>query len=108
MIGLLGIQELLFLLAVAVIGVGGTVFWIIMLIQCATKEADTGNNTKVGVLCWPTRFGGSVRLNASRLPPVDPLREAGALTNSAFSDRRAHRGLPSQLDLVFSAAERAV
>ena len=47
MIGLLGIQELLFLLAVAVIGVGGTVFWIIMLIQCATKEADTGN-TKVG------------------------------------------------------------
>jgi hypothetical protein len=45
MIGL-GIQELLFLLAVGVIGIGGTVFWIIMLIECATKEADTGN-TKV-------------------------------------------------------------
>jgi O-antigen/teichoic acid export membrane protein len=42
----LGIPELLVILVVAIVGIGGTGFWVVMLIECATKEADTGN-TKV-------------------------------------------------------------
>jgi|HubBroStandDraft_1064217.scaffolds.fasta_scaffold248797_2 hypothetical protein len=34
--------------------------------------------------------------NASRFPPFDPVREAGARTDSALSHRRAHRHLPSR------------
>jgi hypothetical protein len=41
-----GLAELLMILGVAVIGIGGTIFWIVMLIECATKEPDTGN-TKI-------------------------------------------------------------
>jgi predicted Kef-type K+ transport protein len=41
----LGWPELVFVVGM-VICIGGTVFWIKMLIECATKEADTGN-TKV-------------------------------------------------------------
>ena len=42
-VGGLGVLELLFFLVVAVIV---TVFWIVMLIECATKETEIGN-TKV-------------------------------------------------------------
>ena len=38
------------MLCVAVIGIGGTVFWIVMLIECATKEADTGNTKVVWII----------------------------------------------------------
>ncbi|MEX0926825.1 MAG: PLD nuclease N-terminal domain-containing protein [Dehalococcoidia bacterium] len=33
-----------------VLGVLGTVFWIWMLVDCATKEADTGNTKIVWVI----------------------------------------------------------
>lgn len=35
---------------VAIIGIGGTGFWIVMLIECATKEADTGNTKIVWII----------------------------------------------------------
>ena len=43
---------------------------------------------------WRTRFGGRVAANASRFPPRDPVREAGARTDSAFSHGCAHRRIP--------------
>jgi peptidoglycan/LPS O-acetylase OafA/YrhL len=36
----LGIVEIVFIPVALVIGVGGTVFWIWMMIDCATKERD--------------------------------------------------------------------
>jgi hypothetical protein len=44
--GGLGPLELLVILCVVVIGNGATGFWTLMLIECATKEPDTGS-TKV-------------------------------------------------------------
>jgi hypothetical protein len=38
------------ILFVAVIVIGGTGFWIVMLIECATKEADTGNTKVVWIV----------------------------------------------------------
>lgn len=41
---------ILFALLGAVIGIGGTVLWIWMLIDCATKEPDTGNDKVIWIL----------------------------------------------------------
>ncbi|MDX9980587.1 MAG: PLDc N-terminal domain-containing protein [Lentisphaeria bacterium] len=40
----------LFALMGVVIGIGGTVLWIWMLIDCATKEPDTGNDKIIWIL----------------------------------------------------------
>ena len=40
---------LLFLIAI-VVGIGGTVFWIWMLVDCATKEPSTGNDKIIWIL----------------------------------------------------------
>jgi hypothetical protein len=45
-----GLPELLTILCVAIVGIGGTIFWIVMLIECATKEADTGNTKVVWII----------------------------------------------------------
>lgn len=46
----LGLPELLIILFVAIVVIGGTGFWIVMLIECATKEADTGNTKLVWII----------------------------------------------------------
>jgi len=46
--GVIGFPEILFILFFAVLMLGATGFWIWMLIECVTREPDTGN-TKV---CW--------------------------------------------------------
>ncbi len=43
----MGIPELLVLLLVFGVGVLGSVFWIWMIIDCATKEASEGNDKLV-------------------------------------------------------------
>ncbi|MGA3096640.1 MAG: PLD nuclease N-terminal domain-containing protein [Bryobacteraceae bacterium] len=48
-LGGLGFPELLVLFMVALF-VGGMALWIWMLVDCATKEADTGNNKVVWIL----------------------------------------------------------
>jgi hypothetical protein len=45
-----GFPELAVILCVAVIGIGGTIFWLVMIVECATKEADTGNNKIVWIV----------------------------------------------------------
>jgi hypothetical protein len=46
----IGLPELFVILCVLVVGVGGTGLWIWALVDCATKEADSGNNKVVWVL----------------------------------------------------------
>jgi hypothetical protein len=43
----IGVQEMFFLL---VVGLGGFVFWIRALVDCATKESDAGNTKVVWVM----------------------------------------------------------
>jgi hypothetical protein len=45
----LGFPELLVLLAFLVL-IGGTGLWIAMIVDCVTKEPDTGNNKVVWIL----------------------------------------------------------
>ncbi len=45
----MGLPELVILLVV-LIGVIGTIFWIVMIIECATKEPDTGNTKIVWII----------------------------------------------------------
>ena len=45
--GHLGIIELLIIL---LIGFGGTIFWIWMIVECATKEPNQGNDKIVWIL----------------------------------------------------------
>jgi sterol desaturase/sphingolipid hydroxylase (fatty acid hydroxylase superfamily) len=45
-----GFPELLFIFCFVVIGLLGTAFWIWMLVDCATKEPDTGNTKVVWIL----------------------------------------------------------
>ena len=40
----------LFTVVALVMGVGGTVLWIWMLIDCATKEPDQGNDKLIWIL----------------------------------------------------------
>jgi phospholipase D-like protein len=47
--GPLGIQELLLILCV-IVALLGFVFWVWMLIDCATKESDEGNTKIVWVI----------------------------------------------------------
>jgi len=46
----IGVPELFVIFCVAILGIGGTGFWIVMLIECATKEADTGNTKIVWII----------------------------------------------------------
>ncbi len=46
----IGFPELLVLLFILLIGLGGTGLWIVALVDCITKEADVGNNKVVWVL----------------------------------------------------------
>lgn len=46
----MSIVAVLFFLIALAIGVGGTVFWIWMLIDCATKEPSTGNDKLIWIL----------------------------------------------------------
>ena len=41
---------LLFVAIVSVIGVCGTIFWVWMLIDCATREPSTGNDKLIWIL----------------------------------------------------------
>jgi len=72
----IGLPELLIMLCVAVIGIGGTIFWIVMLIECATKEADTGNTKVVWIIILVfTHIVGALIYFFVRRP--DRLRELG-------------------------------
>lgn len=50
MIGLMEILFLLFSLAGVLVGLIGTVFWIWMIIDCATKERSEGNDKVIWIL----------------------------------------------------------
>ncbi len=45
-----GIIWLLMMLVGGVIGIGGTILWIWMLIDCATKEPSEGNDKIIWIL----------------------------------------------------------
>lgn len=47
---MLGGLEILLVLAIFALGVLGTILWIWMLIDCATKEPSTGNDKVVWIL----------------------------------------------------------
>jgi predicted cation transporter len=49
MTGSLGMAEIFFLL-VAVLGIAASVFWVWMIIDCATKEPAEGNDKLVWIL----------------------------------------------------------
>ncbi len=46
----MGGVEVIFLLMFSCVGLVGTAFWIWMLVDCATKETDQGNNKLIWVL----------------------------------------------------------
>jgi hypothetical protein len=41
---------LLLLLVLAVLGIGGTILWIWMIVDCATKEKSEGNDKLIWIL----------------------------------------------------------
>ena len=45
-----GVVELLLLLVILVVGIGGLILWILMLVECATKEPSEGNTKLVWIL----------------------------------------------------------
>ncbi len=45
-----GGAEIIILLMFSCIGLLGTAFWIWMLVDCATKESDQGNNKLIWIL----------------------------------------------------------
>ncbi len=49
-IGLFEIAFVIFLLLAAAVAVGGTIFWIWMLIDCATKESNEGSDKIVWII----------------------------------------------------------
>ncbi len=49
-LGVVGPFEALFIALFGCIGLAGTVFWVWMLIECATKETDQGNTKLVWIL----------------------------------------------------------
>ena len=46
----IGIPELIVLFVVFVIGLGGTILWIWMLVDCVTKEPSEGNEKVMWLL----------------------------------------------------------
>jgi hypothetical protein len=46
----LGLAELLIIFIITVFGIGGTIFWIWMIVDCATKEDSQGNNKIVWII----------------------------------------------------------
>ena len=49
MSGSFGLGEM-FILLVAVVGLGASVFWVLMIIECATKEPAEGNDKLTWIL----------------------------------------------------------
>lgn len=49
MSGAFGIGEV-FILLVSAAGIGASVFWVLMIIECATKEPAEGNDKLVWIL----------------------------------------------------------
>jgi hypothetical protein len=50
LIAMIGLFELMFAMTFFAVAVLGTLFWIWMLVDCATKEPDTGSNKIVWVV----------------------------------------------------------
>ena len=46
----IGIPELLILLMFALPAIGGTILWIWMIVDCATKEPSAGNDKLIWIL----------------------------------------------------------
>ncbi len=56
--------------------IGGTIFWITMIIECATKEPDTGNSKIVWIIILVfTHFIGALLYYFVRRP--ERYREIG-------------------------------
>lgn len=67
---------MMFVLFWCVLGIGGTVFWIWMLVDCAKHEPREGNDRIVWVLVIAlTHFVGALIYFFARRP--DRIREAG-------------------------------
>lgn len=67
---------LLFMLTFLAVGVGGTVFWIWMLVDCAKNEPRKGNDRIVWVLVIAlTHLLGALIYYFARRP--ERMREAG-------------------------------
>lgn len=68
-LGGLGLPELTIILAIGFLCLVGTGLWIWMLIDCATKEADTGNTKTAWVLIIAiTHFVGAMLYMLVRRP----------------------------------------
>jgi hypothetical protein len=71
-----GMGFLFTFLFVFVIGILGTVFWIWMLVDCATKESNEGNNKIIWILIIIfTHFLGALVYYLVRRP--ERIKEAG-------------------------------
>jgi hypothetical protein len=42
--------HLILLLFMVIFGIGGTIFWVVMIIECATKEPNLGNDKLIWIL----------------------------------------------------------
>ncbi len=73
----MGILELLIVIPVFLIGILGTVFWIWMLVDCATKESNQGNDKIIWILVIAlTHFLGAAIYLLVRRP--QRIREFGS------------------------------
>jgi hypothetical protein len=45
-----GSLDILSLFLILLIGLGGTIFWIWMIVECATKESNQGNDKIVWII----------------------------------------------------------
>lgn len=72
----MGGLEFLFVAGLSVIGLASMAFWIWMLIDCATKEPDTGNTKAIWILIIVfTHWIGALIYLLVRRP--ERLRETG-------------------------------
>lgn len=66
----------LFMLMFFVLGIGGTIFWIWMIVDCATNEPSQGNEKIVWILVIVfTHWIGALIYFAARRP--DRIRQFG-------------------------------
>jgi hypothetical protein len=65
----MAVIALLFVLVFLLIGIGGTVLWVWMLVDCATKEPSEGNDKIVWILVIVfTHFIGALIYLLARRP----------------------------------------
>jgi hypothetical protein len=63
----------------------GTIFWIVTIAECATKESASGNDKLIWILIIIFRYW--IRADLVVCPPAPTHRGSGRLTHAWFSHR---------------------